>query len=125
MHERNDAEILEDCNNGSRAAFNELVRKYQERIYWAVRRMVQDHDDAMDIAQDVFVRAFQKIHAFRGDSQFYTWLYRIAMNMSLNHIRKRKLRSFVSLDGNAERLQELSVSSEISLEESEIPSCTK
>lgn len=98
MIELSDAEIVAECKNGNQLAFNELVRRYQEKIYWLIRRMVSDHDDANDISQDVFVKVFHSIKDFRGESSLFTWLYRIATNMSLNFIRRRKLRSFFSID---------------------------
>ena len=87
MIELSDAEIVAECKNGNQLAFNELVRRYQEKIYWLIRRMVSDHDDANDISQDVFVKVFHSIKDFRGESSLFTWLYRIATNMSLNFIR--------------------------------------
>jgi RNA polymerase sigma-70 factor (ECF subfamily) len=93
-----DDQLIEQCKQGVREAFNELVRRYQERIYWTIRRFVGDSDDAYDIAQEVFVKAYQGIGEFRGDAQVFTWLYRIAANLSINHVRKRKIRSFLGLD---------------------------
>jgi RNA polymerase sigma factor (sigma-70 family) len=98
MKHLSDDTLLEYCRQGHREAFNELVKRYQHRIYWTIRRFVADSDDAYDIAQDVFIKAFQGIREFRGDSQVFTWLYRIAANLSINHVRKRNLRSFLSLD---------------------------
>jgi RNA polymerase sigma-70 factor (ECF subfamily) len=63
-----------------------------------VRRFLNDHDNSLDVAQDVFVRAYQNISSFRGDAQVFTWLYRIAMNLSLNHLRREKLRGFFRID---------------------------
>ncbi|MBL0175400.1 MAG: sigma-70 family RNA polymerase sigma factor [Ignavibacteria bacterium] len=98
MKNQADHELILLCKDGRRDAFNELVRRYQDRVYWAVRRFITDHDDALDVAQDVFVRAFENIGSFRGEAQVFTWLYRIAMNLSLNHIRRKKLRGFFRLD---------------------------
>jgi RNA polymerase sigma factor (sigma-70 family) len=98
MKELSDEDLLNEARHGSREAFNELVRRNQERVYWTIRRFVGDADDAKDLAQDVFVKAYHGMADFRGDSQVFTWLYRIALNLSINHIRKRKLRSFVDLD---------------------------
>ncbi|HZV13444.1 MAG TPA: sigma-70 family RNA polymerase sigma factor [Candidatus Kapabacteria bacterium] len=75
-----------------------IVRKYQQRIYWVVRRLIPDHDDADDVAQEVFVRAYQALQDFRADSQLFTWLYRIAVNVAMNHKRKSKLREMVDID---------------------------
>jgi RNA polymerase sigma factor (sigma-70 family) len=106
MKEYDDAELVQAHKRGEREAFNELVRRYQERIYWVVRRYVNDHDDALDVAQDVFVKAFQNLRDFRGDSQFFTWIYKIAVNLSLNHIRRRKLRQFLHVDDFLDTLAE-------------------
>ena len=82
--------LIGEVKNGSRSAFNILVQKYQKRIYWVIRKMVLDHDDANDITQEVFIKIYQSIGDFRGDSQFFTYLYRIAVNLSINHINKNK-----------------------------------
>jgi len=78
-------------------AFNQLLRKYQERVYWQVRRMVVDHDDANDITQDIFVKVWKKIREFREESQLFTWIYRIAVNESLNFLKKQKKKAYLSL----------------------------
>ena len=90
--------IKEIRENGSEVAFAKLMKKYQERVYWMVRRTIFDHDDADEITQEVFIMVYQKIHQFREDSQFFTWLYKIASNMILQLLRKKKLRSMVGLD---------------------------
>jgi len=66
------------------------MRRYQERVYWVARRIVGSHDDADDIVQETFVKAYLSLGEFRGDSSFYTWIYRIAVNMSLNVLRKER-----------------------------------
>ena len=104
MHPTREADILEACRQGDRAAFNELVRLHQDRVYQVVRRMVTDPDDAWDIAQDVFIRVYEKVSEFRGESQVFTWLYRIAVNLSLNHLRRTKLRRFVRMDDGQHEL---------------------
>ncbi|MCC6884992.1 MAG: sigma-70 family RNA polymerase sigma factor [Ignavibacteria bacterium] len=85
-----DTEIIESFRTGNDQAFNHLVRKYQKRVYWVVRKMISDHDDADDITQEVFIRVYKSINEFRGDSSFFTYLYRIAINLSLNFLNKRK-----------------------------------
>jgi RNA polymerase sigma-70 factor (ECF subfamily) len=77
-------------------AFTALIKKYQERLYWHVRRMVVDHDDANDVLQNVFIKVWNGLENFREDSQFYTWLYRIATNESLTFIEQQKKKSAVS-----------------------------
>lgn len=91
MQVLSDAELVQDVRNGNRQAFTELMRRYQERVYWTARRIVGGHDDAEDVAQETFVRAFLNLGEFRSDSAFFTWLYRIAVNLSLNHLRKRQV----------------------------------
>lgn len=78
-------------------AFNQLVRKYQERIYWHVRKMVLDHDDSDDVVQEVFIKVWKNLHSFRQDAQLFTWIYRIATNECLNFLKKKKRVSMMSL----------------------------
>src|SRR5881227_1646100 len=78
-------------------AFTSIIRKYQEKLYWHIRRMVVDHDDANDVLQNVFIRVWNGLENFREDAQLYTWLYRIATNESLTFLESQKKRSAVSL----------------------------
>lgn len=80
------------------AAFSQLLTKYQQKIYWHVRRMVIDHDDADDVVQDIFVKVWKNLAKFREDSQLYTWLYRIATNECITFLNKKKQKYNVSLD---------------------------
>jgi RNA polymerase sigma-70 factor (ECF subfamily) len=82
-----DEDLVSRHRAGERRAFDELVRKYQRSIYFLTLRYVKDPDDAKDVAQRAFVRAFEALGGFRGGSTFKTWLYRIAINLSLNHLR--------------------------------------
>lgn len=93
-----DHELLRRFRNGDEQAFNTIVRLYQEKVYWVARRFVTDHDEADDIVQEVFVRAYKAFKEFRGDAGIFTWLYRITVNLSLNAIRRRKVRDFLQLD---------------------------
>lgn len=77
--------------------FNLLVREYQERIYWHVRKMVIDHDDTDDLVQEIFVKVWHNLGRFREDSKLYTWIYRIATNECLNFLRKKKRRFFIPI----------------------------
>jgi len=104
MEQLRDEDILAACKKGERGAFNHLVRAHQEGVFRVVRRMVQDSDDALDITQDVFIRAYESIDTFRGDAKIFTWLYKIAMNLSLNHLRKRKLRTLLRLSAEHDTL---------------------
>jgi RNA polymerase sigma-70 factor (ECF subfamily) len=82
-----DVDLVARFRRGERLAFDALVRKYQRSIYYLTLRYVKDADDAKDLAQRAFVRAFEALDGFRGGSTFRTWLYRIAVNLSLNHLR--------------------------------------
>jgi RNA polymerase sigma factor (sigma-70 family) len=97
-----DSVLIDEFKSGSRQAYNLLVQKYQKRIYWVVRKMVIDHDDANDITQDVFIKIYQSLHDFRGDSQFFTYIYRIAVNFSINHLNKNKRLNNGRVDIDAE-----------------------
>jgi len=78
--------------------FNMLVRAYQQRVYWHVRKMVIDHDDADDITQEVFIKIHKAIATFREDSQLFTWIYRIATNECLNFLNKKRKRFFLPIE---------------------------
>jgi RNA polymerase sigma factor (sigma-70 family) len=79
-------------------AFTTIVKKYQEKLYWHIRRMVVDHDDANDVLQNVFIKVWNALENFREDSQLYTWLYRIATNESLTFLEQQKRKSAISFD---------------------------
>lgn len=79
-------------------AFRLLLKKYQQKIYWHVRRLVIDHDDADDIVQDVFIKVWKNLENFRENAQLYTWIYRIATNESITFLNKKKQRAQVSLE---------------------------
>ena len=82
----NDLQLVQRVQAGDRSAFDLLVRKYQYRVAALVRRYVRDEAEAEDVAQEAFVRAWRALPQFRGESQFYTWLYRIAVNTAKNHL---------------------------------------
>ena len=82
------------------ASFTKLVRKYQERLYWHIRRMVVEHEDANDILQNVFIKVWKNLGEFREESNLYTWLYRIGTNEALTWIEQQKRRTSVSLSDN-------------------------
>jgi RNA polymerase sigma factor (sigma-70 family) len=98
MNDSNDLELVELFQKGDEASFNELVRRHQEKVYWIARRFVNDHDQADDIVQDVFVKAYGALKQFRGESSVYTWLYRITVNVALNALRKQRIRDFIRID---------------------------
>ncbi len=93
-----DVEIVRQVQAGDVAAFDRLITKYRERVYGIVYNMTSNREDAADLTQDAFIKAFQSIHRFGGQSSFFTWLYRIAVNSTLSHLRKTRLRSFFSLE---------------------------
>jgi RNA polymerase sigma-70 factor (ECF subfamily) len=98
MNQSDELQLIDEFKNGNDQAFNTLVLRYKEKIYWIVRRMIPDHDEADDVTQNVFIKAYQSLGAFKGDSSFYTWIYRIAINLSLNEIRRKKIRRTISID---------------------------
>ena len=84
--------------NTRNSAFSELVKKYQERIYWQVRRIVIDHEDADDEVQEIFIKIYKNLENFREASQLFTWMYRIATNESLTFIKKKQRHHMQSID---------------------------
>jgi RNA polymerase sigma-70 factor (ECF subfamily) len=92
-----DALLIEATLAGDKAAFGQLVGRYQDRLYNSLFRVLGSAEDARDLVQDAFVQAYVKLSSFRGTSAFYTWLYRIAFNLAMSHIRKQ--RPTASLDG--------------------------
>ena len=85
-------------------AFTGIVKKYQEKLYWHIRRMVVDHDDANDVLQNAFIKVWKGLANFREDSQLYTWLYRVATNECLTFLDQQKKRASVSLNEDENRL---------------------
>lgn len=79
-------------------AFNQLVRKYQTKVYWHIRKMVVDHDDADDLTQDVFVKVWKHLENFRQDASLYTWIYRIATNECLSFLASKRRKFFLPLN---------------------------
>ena len=88
-----DAELVKRVQAGDTAAFDILVQTYQHKVINLVGRFVSDHAECQDIAQDAFIKSFRAINSFRGDSQFYTWLYRIAANTAKNYLASRARKS--------------------------------
>ena len=95
-----DGEIVEQVKSGQNTniAFRALIEKYQERLYWHIRRMIIDHDDTDDVLQNVFIKAWKGLSNFREDSNLYTWLYRIATNESITFINKKKKENNISIE---------------------------
>ena len=115
-----DQEILEKFKQpeSKNYAFNVLVRTYQERIYWHIRKMVIDHEDANDLAQEVFVKVWKNLDKFKGKSKLYTWIYKIATNECLNFLSKKRKKFFIPIvDVQAELANKLESSEYISGDE--------
>lgn len=114
-----DTELARECRQGSREAFNRLVYKYQDRIYSIALRMMQNTEEAKDIAQDVFFSVYKSIKRFRGDSKLATWLYRIAVNACINKLKSKSRKQTQPIEETSpakmgEAGQEGTTSSEIS-----------
>jgi RNA polymerase sigma factor (sigma-70 family) len=90
--------LVKQAQRGDLEAYDELIRRYQERIYATVYHMTANHEDANDLAQESFIKAFQALKSFKGGSSFYTWLYRIAVNKTINFLKQRKNRIHLSLN---------------------------
>jgi len=106
MPARDEQHLVLVAKNGSHEAFRVLVERYMKQAYNVAYGFVNDHDDANDIAQESFVRVFQSIGSFRGDSQFGTWLYRIVTNVSLNRVKQRT-RKMVREETNPEVMAQI------------------
>ncbi len=98
-HQADDKELLLSFKDPAtqEQAFTSIIKKYQEKLYWHIRRMVINHDDANDVLQNMFIKVWKGLENFREDSQLYTWLYRIATNECLTFIAQQKKRNLVSL----------------------------
>lgn len=90
--------LVSRAQAGEMEAYDELVRRHQERVYATIYHMTSHHEDAADLAQETFVKAYRALKSFKGDSSFFTWLYRIAVNKTINHLKQRKHRGQVSLN---------------------------
>ena len=102
-----DKEILDLYRSGQRElAFKEIVDSYSERLYWHVRRFLCSHEDTDDLLQEIFIKVWSSLSSFRGESQLYTWIYRIATNESLNFLQKQKIRAALRFEDITLRLDE-------------------
>lgn len=105
QEEVNESELILRTRQGDLEAYDDLVRRFQERIYATIYHMTANHEDANDLAQETFIKAYQAIGSFKGDASFFTWLYRIAVNRTINFLKQRKNKNNLSLndlDLNAE-----------------------
>ena len=105
--ENNDLQLVERAQAGDRDAFRELVEKYQRRVYSICYGMLKNPDDSMDVSQEVFVKVFRYLEKFNGESTFYTWLYRIAVNMCIDFIRKNSRMRAVDYDDGIARIESM------------------
>lgn len=101
--------VVKRVQAGEVAAFDQLITKYRERVFGVVYNLTANREDSSDLTQDTFIKAFQSINRFQGNCSFFTWLYRIAVNTTLSHLRKNRLRSFFSL----EKIQEDGASAQV------------
>ena len=100
-----DPELVRAARDGDMRAYDQLIQRYQGRIYSTIYHMTSNHEDANDLAQDTFIKAYSVLKSFKGDSSFYTWIYRIAVNKTINFLKARKNKYSLSLndmDFNAE-----------------------
>ncbi|HEX6176383.1 MAG TPA: sigma-70 family RNA polymerase sigma factor [Candidatus Binatia bacterium] len=88
--ELSDWQLVQKCQAGDIASFQELVSRYHQKVYMVIVGLLRNPDDAMEVAQESFFRAYRKITSFQGQSSFYTWLYRIAVNICIDHQRRQK-----------------------------------
>jgi len=93
-----ETELVKRARRGDLTAYDELVRRYQERIYATIYHMTSNHEDANDLAQEAFIKGFHALKSFKGGSSFYTWVYRIAVNKTINFLKQRKNKLQMSLD---------------------------
>jgi RNA polymerase sigma-70 factor (ECF subfamily) len=100
-----DASLVEQARHGDRSAYGELVRRYHKKIYALVYNMTSNREDAEDLVQEVFVKAYASLKHFKGDSSFYTWIYRIAVNRTINFVKQRRRRTGMSLDNMDEGVE--------------------
>lgn len=98
MQSPSDLELIEQVNAGSERAFSEIVNRYERRVFFVVKRMLNDDDESADATQEVFIKLHDSLKKFRGDANLYTYIYRIATNVAISYLRKRKVRAVVRLD---------------------------
>jgi RNA polymerase sigma-70 factor (ECF subfamily) len=93
LQELEDWPLVQRCQQGNEDAYAVLVERYSNRAYWASYKILGNHEDATDIAQDAFIKAYQSLDRFRPGARFYTWLHRIVVNLTIDHLRKRRVES--------------------------------
>ncbi len=98
MQNENDLELVEKVKEGNDRAFGELVNRYEKRVFFIIKRMLNDDAETADATQEVFIKLHDSLRKFRGDANLYTYIYRIATNVAISYLRKRKVRAVVRLD---------------------------
>jgi len=88
--ELSDRELVQKCQTGEMSAFEELVSRYHQKVYMVILGLLRNREDALEVAQETFFRAYRKINSFQGGSSFYTWIYRIAVNLAIDAQRRQK-----------------------------------
>lgn len=106
--DKSDQELVKDFLNGDESSFNKIVNKYEHKIYWHARRMTGNHLDADEVVQEVLLVMYNKLKDFQFKSSLYTWIYRIVSTRSLNHIRKKTIKNFFSIDDSPIDIQDFS-----------------
>jgi RNA polymerase sigma-70 factor (ECF subfamily) len=101
-----DPHFIDRLRTGDRQAFRELYEQFQDKVYTTVHALVQDQEDALDLSQEVFVEVFRSLQGFRGDSTLSTWVYRIAVNKSLNHLKRKQGQKFFGLSFSGRKKNE-------------------
>lgn len=108
-----DKDILDIYNEGGKEeyAFNLIVRKYSERLYWHIRQLVLDHEQTNDLLQNTLIKAWRHLPDFRGDSKLFTWLYRIATNETLTYMKREQVRNLLSFTDASHKVEDKLISS--------------
>ncbi|HTB62498.1 MAG TPA: sigma-70 family RNA polymerase sigma factor [Opitutales bacterium] len=101
-----DLALVQRVQTGDIRAFDLLIQKYRERLYAIIYNLTSNREDASDLTQEAFIKAFRNIRLFKGDSSFFTWLYRIAVNTSLTHLKRSRLRRFFSFENLDEQVSQ-------------------
>ena len=95
---KTDIELVNEFKNGNTSAFDEIVKRYQRKVYMLARRILGNHEDADDVAQEVFIKLFYSLNDFKGESSLFTWIYKITVNECNSFLRKKKIKEFVQID---------------------------
>jgi len=98
MQNLSDLELVELVKSGNERAFGEIVNRYEKKVFFVIKRMLNDDDETADATQEVFIKVHDSLKRFRGEANLYTYIYRIATNVAISYLRKRKVRAVVRLD---------------------------